>query len=240
MASQSSTAVTDLFSAKGLVVVITGGSSGIGVYFATALARNGAAKIFILGRRSDKLDSVAKQIDANVVVPVACDVSDGAAVAAAGKKIESQTEYIDVLVNNAGIIGPEHDKLHELKTIEELSALMLSQQDKWAQTHAINTTSVIIVSGAFLPLLDRGNVRRGWPSGWRTEHIRDTVPDGIDPTDERTSQIITVASIASFNREVTAGLAYTSSKAGAMMLGKSMANFLAPFGIRSNIIAPGS
>ena len=61
-----------------------------------------------------------------------------------------------------------------------------------------------------------------------------------DSSDERTSQIITVASIASFNRVVTAGLAYSATKAGAAMLGKSLSTLLAPFGIRSNIIAPGS
>jgi NAD(P)-dependent dehydrogenase (short-subunit alcohol dehydrogenase family) len=35
-------------------------------------------------------------------------------------------------------------------------------------------------------------------------------------------------------------LAYAGSKAAAVSIGKSLATFLAPWGIRSNIIAPGS
>ena len=60
-----------------------------------------------------------------------------------------------------------------------------------------------------------------------------------DASDSRTSQIITVASIASFNRYLTAGLAYSATKAGAAMLGKALATLLAPFAIRSNVICPG-
>ena len=91
------------------------------------------------------------------------------------------------------------------------------------------------MSGAFLHLLDKGNGRRGWVTGKRTEQKRVSG----DPNDQRTSQIITVASISAFNRQVTAGMAYTASKAGAVILGKSLAYILAPWGIRSNMIAPG-
>ena len=110
-----------------------------------------------------------------------------------------------------------------------------SNWDKWNPTWETNTSAIISVSGAFLHLLDEGNNRRGWAKGKRTEQKRVSG----DSSDRRTSQIITVASISAFNRHVTAGLAYTASKAGAVMLGKSLANILAPWGIRSNMIAPG-
>ena len=48
-----------LFHVKGMVAVITGASSGIGVTWAHALDENGAAKVFILGRREEKLKEVA-------------------------------------------------------------------------------------------------------------------------------------------------------------------------------------
>ena len=52
--------ISQLFSVKGLVFVITGGGSGIGAWFAGALEANGA-KVFILGRRQEALNRVAAQ-----------------------------------------------------------------------------------------------------------------------------------------------------------------------------------
>ncbi|GAM90376.1 hypothetical protein ANO11243_084190 [Dothideomycetidae sp. 11243] len=227
----------DLFSAKGLVVVITGGGSGLGHAFATTLSRSGAAKIFILGRRLDSLEKVAKDLGASVV-PVQCDISDASSLASAVQTIEKQVQHVDVLINNAGVSGPSHP-VHEAQSVAELSKTMLANVDQWAGAYAINTTAVVTVTASFLPLLDKGNLRRGWPEGKVSLHKRDKVPEGIDADDERTSQVITVTSIAAFNRYQTAGLAYTASKAGATMLGKSLANIFAPFGIRSNVIAPG-
>jgi hypothetical protein len=50
-----------LFSVKGLVAVVTGASSGLGESMAHALDVNGAAKVFILGRRESKLKEVASK-----------------------------------------------------------------------------------------------------------------------------------------------------------------------------------
>ncbi|PNS15925.1 hypothetical protein CAC42_4326 [Sphaceloma murrayae] len=238
METNRSVELSGLFSATGLVIVITGGGSGIGLAFASALARNGASKIFLLGRRLAPLEKAREDFGSSIT-PVQCDVASPESLSAAVKTISGHTTYIDVLINNAGITGPAHTDLYNANSIEELSQMMLSQPEKWAQTYEINTTAVVTVSASFLPLLHAGNVRKGWPTGKRTLHKRDSVPEGIDPEDLRTSQIVTVASISAFNREVTAGLAYTASKAGAVLLGKAMANFLAGWGIRSNIIAPG-
>jgi NADP-dependent 3-hydroxy acid dehydrogenase YdfG len=50
---------SQLFSVKGLVCVITGASSGLGAVMAHALDVNGAAKVYVLGRREIKLKQVA-------------------------------------------------------------------------------------------------------------------------------------------------------------------------------------
>lgn len=115
---------------------------------------------------------------------------------------------------------------------------MLRDLEGWDTAWRTNTVAVVAVSGAFLLLLDEGNKRRGWVQGKREVQQRAEGAE-YDKSDERTSQIITTASIAAFNRQITAGMAYMASKAGAAMLGKSMAQFLAPWGIRSNVIAPG-
>lgn len=155
------------------------------------------------------------------------------------KKIEAETKHIDVLINNAGITGPDHTSFGKAESIQELQEIMQKDWSLWNPTWETNTSAVIAVSAAFLHLLDEGNKRKGWVNGKRTQQER-VKGATYDAKDDRTSQIITVASISAFNRVVTAGMAYTASKAGAVMLGKSLAYHLAPWGIRSNIIAPGS
>lgn len=208
---------------------------GIGLAFANALANSSASKVFLLGRRLAALENAASSINPKIVKAVQCDVTDPESIAAAVKTIEQETDYIDVLINNAGITGPLHTDLNKAESIEELQTIMKRDWKLWNPTWETNTSAIIAMSGAFLHLLDSGNKRRGWVTGKRTHQKKVSG----DPKDERSSQIITVASISAFNREVTAGLAYTASKAGAVMLGKSMATFLAPWGIRSNILAPG-
>lgn len=212
--------------------------TGIGLAFAAALARSSARKIYLLGRRLQNLQEAATSINSSVITPVQCDVTSPASISAAVKQVEQEVGYIDVLINNAGVEGPKHTDIYKAATISELQAIMLKDPEGWDTAYRTNTTAVNTVSASFLALLDAGNARRGWVQGKRTHQTRAEGAD-YDASDERTSQIITVTSISSFNRTVTAGLAYTASKAGATMLAKSMANFLAPWGIRSNVIAPG-
>ena len=61
----------------------------------------------------------------------------------------------------------------------------------------------------------------------------------ISLDDQRASQIITVGSISGLNWYITAGLAYSGSKAAAIHLCKMLTYLLAPWGIRSNLINPG-
>ncbi len=51
----------DLFAVTGMVFIITGGGSGLGEMMARALDANGAAKVFILGRRKEALKKVASK-----------------------------------------------------------------------------------------------------------------------------------------------------------------------------------
>ncbi|KAG9987499.1 NAD(P)-binding protein, partial [Aureobasidium melanogenum] len=229
---------SDLFSAKGLTVVITGGGSGIGLAFATSLARSGAEKVYLLGRRVKNLEDAAKAIDANIVKPIQCDVTDPSSVDAAVKQIEKESSHIDVLINNAGVTGPIQTDVHKAQSVQELQDILKKDWSGWDAAFQTNTSAIVAVSAAFLHLLDAGNKKRGWATGRREVQERAEGAD-YDASDPRTSQIITVASIASFNRYLTAGLAYSATKAGAAMLGKALATLLAPFAIRSNVIAPG-
>ncbi|KAJ8731558.1 hypothetical protein PYW07_004722 [Mythimna separata] len=82
------------------VVIVTGGSSGIGAAIAIKFAEEGA-KVAIVGRNKVKLDVVAKQCG-NPLVIVA-DVSKDADVKRIIDETLKQFGKLDVLINNAGI-----------------------------------------------------------------------------------------------------------------------------------------
>jgi NAD(P)-dependent dehydrogenase (short-subunit alcohol dehydrogenase family) len=214
----------------------------------SALHKTGAKKVYILGRRLEVLASAAESLDKTdqIVTPIQCDVSDPESIASAVKFIEKEVGYIDVLINNAGISGPDHRAVHTATSIADIQKTLLNDWSGWGQTFDINTSSVIGVSAAFLQLLDNANSRRGFETGKMSSGGRPRqrkaaeAAEGIDQDDIRSSQIITIASVASYNRFITAGLAYSASKAGTAALGKALANLLAPWGIRSNVICPGS
>ena len=93
---------------------------------------------------------------------------------------------------------------------------------------SITALTIANTTQAFLVLLDVGNTRRGWVQGKRKTHERAEGATGYDVNDTRTSQIITVASISGFNRQVTVGFAYSASKAGAILLGLSLIHISEP------------
>jgi len=63
-----------LFSVKGLVAVVTGGGTGIGLMIAKALEENGA-KVYIVGRRLEILEKVSKEAKHGNLIPLQCDVT---------------------------------------------------------------------------------------------------------------------------------------------------------------------
>ncbi len=85
----------------GKTAVITGGAQGIGFAVAQRLASSGA-KVISWDRSDDNISSMA-QIDGRAV---ACDIAEMASVEAALKETELSTGPVDILVNSAGIAGP--------------------------------------------------------------------------------------------------------------------------------------
>lgn len=93
-----------MFDLKDKVAVVTGASSGLGADAARAYARAGA-KVCLLARRIEKLESVAKEIHelGSDVLAVKCDVSSEESVKEAVEKIIKTYGKIDILLNNAGV-----------------------------------------------------------------------------------------------------------------------------------------
>ncbi len=96
--------VVDLLNLKGRVAVVTGGSSGLGVTFAQALAEVGA-NIVIAARRIDKLNEVADNLrDLGVKVRTfQCDVSKQDQVQSLVADTVKNYGRLDTMVNNAGV-----------------------------------------------------------------------------------------------------------------------------------------
>ena len=96
--------MSDLFSLSGARALITGSSQGIGFALARGLATAGA-KIVLNGRDEGKLDQAADALraeDADVTT-LAFDATDHAAVRRAVDDFETNTDAIDILINNAGM-----------------------------------------------------------------------------------------------------------------------------------------
>ena len=93
----------------GRVVLITGGSRGLGLEIARELAAQGA-RIVICARDEDELVRAVADLDARGAdaFAIACDIGDRDDVGRMMTNIERHAGGLDVLINNAGIIqvGP--------------------------------------------------------------------------------------------------------------------------------------
>jgi short-subunit dehydrogenase len=97
-------------SLQGRVVLITGGSSGLGLALGREFARQGVASLVICARESEPLEIARQQLSemGAEVLAIPCDITERQQVQRMIDQIIERFGRIDVLVNNAGIItvGP--------------------------------------------------------------------------------------------------------------------------------------
>lgn len=93
-----------MFSLSNKTAVVTGGGSGIGQAIAEVFARQGAA-VEVLDLTLEAAAGTVERIAeaGGEARASACDVGDGAAVAAVFEEIAARRSKIDILVNNAGV-----------------------------------------------------------------------------------------------------------------------------------------
>jgi|ERR1043166_110193 NAD(P)-dependent dehydrogenase (short-subunit alcohol dehydrogenase family) len=105
-----------------LNVLITGTNRGIGLELTRQYAKDGD-RVFACCRSpqsAEELNRLAKQSNGRITVQ-AMDVSDEKSIEAAAKAIGDQP--IDVLINNAGVNGGEHQSLDRIDTAEWMETL---------------------------------------------------------------------------------------------------------------------
>ncbi len=87
---------------QGQVALVTGGSRGIGLAIAEALADAGA-KVAIVARNEAGAQSAAAGLPGEGHKGLGCDVADSEAVSALVRRVEEEMGGLDILVNNAGV-----------------------------------------------------------------------------------------------------------------------------------------
>jgi NAD(P)-dependent dehydrogenase (short-subunit alcohol dehydrogenase family) len=207
-----------LFNVKGLVAVVTGGGTGIGLMIAQALEANGAI-VYILGRRQEVLEKAANTAKHGNIRHLKTDVTSKADLSAAVDHITSKSGYVNLVIANSGITGPTLKGLEKGASLTEFRDHLWNwDMDDFTQTFALNTTAAFFTVVAFLELLDKGN---------KAGNV------------EQKSQVICISSAGAFNRVPMAGYAYAGSKAAVVHMMKALATTMVPYDIRSNILAPG-
>jgi 3-dehydrosphinganine reductase len=93
---------------KDKVVIITGGSSGIGYSLARLFACEGA-KLYLIARDNEKLQRVVTRLkeetgQSNLILPITADVSDYSRITEVVSSIAQRSKSLDLLINNAGLM----------------------------------------------------------------------------------------------------------------------------------------
>jgi uncharacterized oxidoreductase len=127
---------------NGNVVLITGGSDGIGLAIARSMAAAGH-EVVVCGRDEQRLTTAQEAVSG--LHAIRCDVTDQSDVTALLTDVERCFGRLDVLVNNAGM---------------QLNYLWSDEPPIWTRVEhevALNLTALINVTHAALPLLHRSS-----------------------------------------------------------------------------------
>jgi 3-hydroxy acid dehydrogenase/malonic semialdehyde reductase len=140
-----------------MIVFVTGASAGFGAAIARRFAADGA-RVIVSGRRGERLRKLAAELGPRAL-PLAFDVRERAAVAAAVDSLPPDFAAVDLLVNNAGLaLG-----------LEPAQRAVL---DDWEQMVDTNIKGLMYMTRALLPgmvargrghVVNLGSIAGEWP-----------------------------------------------------------------------------
>jgi NAD(P)-dependent dehydrogenase (short-subunit alcohol dehydrogenase family) len=132
--------MSSLFDVNGKVVLVTGGSRGIGEMIARGFVDAGA-KVYISSRKADVCDALAKELSEHgTCISVPANLSTEAECQRLANEIAAREDHLDVLVNNAGATwGAPLDEYDETA---------------WERVLSLNVKGVFHLTKFLRPLLD--------------------------------------------------------------------------------------
>ncbi|KAJ0117779.1 hypothetical protein J7T55_001979 [Diaporthe amygdali] len=200
-----------LFSVKGKVAVVTGGSRGLGLTAASALLQAGASKVFISSRKAKACDEAVAALNklpnlspGAQAISVPADSSTVEGVQKLADGVAAHTEHVDILLANAGATWGEAFDTHP--------------DSAFAKVMDLNVRAVFNTVRLLAPLLQK----------------RATVDD---PSRVVITSSVAGLGVGTLGRQGTYG--YSASKAAVLHLGRNLALELGPRHITVNSICPG-
>ncbi len=126
------------------IILVTGAGSGIGRTAALSYARHGAT-VILLGRTTEKLESVYDEIEANgwpqpAIIPLNMENANDHDFIQLAETIENEFGKLDGLLHNAGLLG-------ELKPISQYPTA------EWNKVMQVNLNAPMMLTRELLPLM---------------------------------------------------------------------------------------
>ena len=146
-------------------VLVTGGGQGIGKAVAAAFAGEGA-QVAICGRDAARLGEAAAELRAlgAKVVAENCDVADEGQVSEFIAAVLKEFGRIDVLVNNAGVLGPKGD-LVKASAADWEATVRTNLTGPFVMTREVLRASMLKWERGVVINVSSGQGRRG-TAGW--------------------------------------------------------------------------
>jgi NAD(P)-dependent dehydrogenase (short-subunit alcohol dehydrogenase family) len=132
------------------VALVTGANQGVGFQVAKELVANG--HIVLVGSRNLERGETAAQKIGSGAIAIQLDVTDGASIAAAEKRIRTEIGRLDLLVNNAGISNTTKGDM-SLAEYGRVSQASNASLDEIRAVWETNVFGALAVYQAMLPLL---------------------------------------------------------------------------------------
>lgn len=112
---------SNIFSLRGKVAVVSGGSRGLGLHAASGLLQAGCTKVFITSRKADACDAAVAALNALPnkapgarAYAVPADSSRIADIERLVREVQKETDHVDILFANAGATwGAYFDEVDE-------------------------------------------------------------------------------------------------------------------------------
>ncbi|KAF5629930.1 gluconate 5-dehydrogenase [Fusarium sp. NRRL 25303] len=200
-----------LFSLKGKVAVITGGSRGLGLHAASAFLQAGASKVFISSRKAAACEEACKALNAlpnlapgAVAISVPADSSKFEGVESLLAQVKKHTDRVDILFANAGATWGEQFDTHP--------------DSAFAKVMDLNVKAVFNTIRLFTPLLEKSASLQ-------------------NPSRVIITASVAGLGVGTIGKQGTYG--YSASKAAVLHLGRNIAMELGPRHITVNSICPG-